>query len=418
MRKKYSLIFIILVFILTGCSEKNIETKYFEDATYLVKTVEENHPFFIKGENLSKYEKIKNEFLKESKKINNLEDFKYAIKKYIAVLGDAHMSLNFVENSLGLVNKWRYTNEGLFLLDENNNITDIKVLEIAGVPVDKILQTVDKYYAYENKAAQFENYSLYTGEGKVIELAGGEIIDDQIKVKTSNKDNSEIEFPLFMIDWFEEITKNSNYTIKTKMLDDIIYIDFRSFTVNSELEKALYFTREQVNNGVNKVIIDLRHNGGGNSEAGRFLLEAMDMAPPSYGSLVRLGPLYTEKAENIKRAEGFIEYKANLSDSIKNSSINLVVLTSIETFSSATMFGVWVQDGQLGTIIGQASKNAPNAYGDMLIFDLPNTKLSLEVSYKYFIRPDENNSKDTLKPDILVPFEEDSLDVAINFLNK
>ena len=94
-----------------------------------------------------------------------------------------------------------------------------------------------------------------------------------------------------------------------------------------------------------------------------------------------------------------------------------MVLTDRTTFSSATMLGVWVQDGKLGTIVGQPSANAPTSYGDMLRIQLPLSNVTLPISYKKFLRPDADADPDTLHPDILTGFDEDALEVALKYLS-
>jgi C-terminal processing protease CtpA/Prc len=86
---------------------------------------------------------------------------------------------------------------------------------------------------------------------------------------------------------------------------------------------------------------------------------------------------------------------------------NVYVLTSPKTFSSATMFSVYLQDNDLGKVIGEPSGNRPSAYGDVLSFQLPNSKLIFNTTYKYFIRPDATkDGEDAQKPDYLVPAED------------
>jgi C-terminal processing protease CtpA/Prc len=83
------------------------------------------------------------------------------------------------------------------------------------------------------------------------------------------------------------------------------------------------------------------------------------------------------------------------------------VLTSNQTFSSATMFSVYLQDNGFAKVIGEPSGNSPSAYGDVLTFQLPNSKLMFQTTFKYFKRPDI--SKDSIKtqvPDYAVPAED------------
>lgn len=109
--------------------------------------------------------------------------------------------------------------------------------------------------------------------------------------------------------------------------------------------------------------------------------------------------------------------KAGTTKAKRNPAIQLVVLTDAQTFSSATMMGVFVQDGKLGTVIGRASSNAPNSYGDVLSYTLPNSQFSGGVSYKQWQRPDTTADQKTLVPDVETALSEDTLETALSFLN-
>lgn len=78
------------------------------------------------------------------------------------------------------------------------------------------------------------------------------------------------------------------------------------------------------------------------------------------------------------------------------------------------MFAVFVRDGNLGTIIGRASSNSPSSYGDIIQFQLENSKLIGQVSHKKWIRPDiSKEDEKVLEPDIYVDYGEDLLERAL-----
>jgi hypothetical protein len=120
---------------------------------------------------------------------------------------------------------------------------------------------------------------------------------------------------------------------------------------------------------------------GGNSNVGEELLAAMEMTPPSYGCYVCHSDL-SKKLRGGSASGKVICYKPDPSTAQRNKDVELVVLTDRLTFSSATMLGVWVRDGDLGVIVGQPSSNAPTYYGDMLSVHLPVSNINLNVSCK------------------------------------
>ena len=82
------------------------------------------------------------------------------------------------------------------------------------------------------------------------------------------------------------------------------------------------------------------------------------------------------------------------------------------------MFGVWVQDGNLGTIIGRPSQNAPNAYGNMIDFSTPQHGIWFRVSTRRFLRPNANADPNTFMPNILTDINEDALTMALEYLGR
>jgi len=81
----------------------------------------------------------------------------------------------------------------------------------------------------------------------------------------------------------------------------------------------------------------------------------------------------------------------------------VILLISPNTFSSASDFAVTMRDNRLALLIGQPISQQPTSFGDRLIFDLPESKLSASVSFKMFYRPDASKDQEpTLYPDIVI----------------
>ena len=69
---------------------------------------------------------------------------------------------------------------------------------------------------------------------------------------------------------------------------------------------------------------------------------------------------------------------------------NVVFIQDNGTFSSAADLIVIAYDNKIGTIIGEEGAYRPCNYGDVLGFELPNTKVKGGVSHCYFTRPDKD----------------------------
>ena len=64
------------------------------------------------------------------------------------------------------------------------------------------------------------------------------------------------------------------------------------------------------------------------------------------------------------------------------------------------MLCVFVRDGGLGTLIGEASSNMPNHYGDITYVALENSHLFASVSHKRFLRPCGETESRMVVPDV------------------
>ena len=78
---------------------------------------------------------------------------------------------------------------------------------------------------------------------------------------------------------------------------------------------------------------------------------------------------------------------------------NVYILTSVRSFSSAMMFPQMIKDNGLGKVIGQAPANNPNGYGDVVHFNMPNSRIFMQLSYKKFHRVNQNTSEKYVEPD-------------------
>ena len=75
------------------------------------------------------------------------------------------------------------------------------------------------------------------------------------------------------------------------------------------------------------------------------------------------------------------------------------VLTDTETFSAGKDFAMLLTDNDLAIHVGQAPGNLPDCYIDILQFQLPNSCLYLDVSWKRVYRIDESQRGLPLEPD-------------------
>ncbi len=408
------LIFAIIIGITTYLVGTNSNSKaltfeptgdpFQDDALYLVNLIETSHPAFIKGQPEG-YAEAKDLFLNQAKGELSDSTFKFMVNTFLTSLHDGHTQLSwYVGKQLDI--EWQYSKGHLYLLDEVGRLTDQRITAIGGVSDKDLFTIIDQLVPAENESALLLNYENYANGERVLEYANAQISDSALVELTDNSGNSILkEYPFVNKsnkDW-------QNNRVSTKTLNsNTLLITMGICEENQELDQAISTLKNSMNNGTKRVIVDLRNNPGGNSNACTQLLDAMGKRGGSYGCTIRYSPLAKDQ-RGYSQSKGYETYDNDPSTAV-NSDIELFVITNERTFSSATMMATWTRDGGLGKIVGQPSSNSPNSYGDVLYFTLPNTKFEGSLSHKQFIRPAGLGNKETsIIPDFLLDSQEDPI---------
>jgi C-terminal processing protease CtpA/Prc len=121
-------------------------------------------------------------------------------------------------------------------------------------------------------------------------------------------------------------------------------------------------------NQIKQVVIDMRHNGGGDLYVGVILA-----------------------------------YALNLADSIDWEN-GVFVLTSNRTFSAGTSNAALFKQLLNAKIVGQPTGSNPNGYQDMDSFMLPGSKLTITYSKRLFRLSNQENT--ALQPDMIINQQE------------
>ncbi len=167
--------------------------------------------------------------------------------------------------------------------------------------------------------------------------------------------------------------------------------------------------------GVENLIIDLRFNGGGNSSAGDYILSHLTAKP--YCMYSRVDIRLSEQLFKLGRRKTLKEL-AGLTitrraepqqpeDRKSRFDGRVFLLTGPGTFSSAADFAAVVKDYEIGTIIGEETGGLRECFGDVLRFQLPNSRIPFGVSYKRFYAPiprPDDGTRGTA-PDVVVDEE-------------
>jgi len=189
---------------------------------------------------------------------------------------------------------------------------------------------------------------------------------------------------------------------------DCAYLTINSLTEEPVLFKHFLdscFTMLK-NQPPNKLVIDLRKNGGGNSVLGEMLLGYITNKPfrMTGGEYWKVSQEYKDQLKQKLEGEDLHQmdwYLSAQNDSVikidpeipKKPANNpllykgkVFVLIGPNTFSSANMLANVIEDYHLATLVGQPSGEPVNDYGELIFLQLPNTRFTFATSTKQFVR--------------------------------
>ena len=385
------------------------------DAAQLVSLIESTHPEFSLNDIPAGYPAAKKTFLSSSSKAMSSDDLAWLAGAYLASLRDGHTSISHTQPNKVLQGSYRMTENGLFETDQNGTLTGKKVTAIGGVPVDRIFRTISHYETAENDAAVMMNNTVWSTSLPILKRAGINCDGNAVSIAEQDGTNTYSKNVVFQSSNASD-SRQTDRIVDSRRIGDIFYIGLLSCKKCSELDKTVDSLKQALSSGVSRVIIDVRGNSGGDSSACSQLLAAMGMQPPNYGMYRRKSQLAASRYSGI--TDWGTIMGPSCSTAVMNPRISLAVLTNEFTFSSANMLAVWTQDGKLGTVIGYPSANSPSCYGDVLSFQLKNSGVIGQVSFKRWLRPDVNADQRMLHPDIPVAIGDDALKAAVGFLDR
>lgn len=383
------------------------------DLDYLTKTLKDAHFKSANGFSdeqqaliKSSYEKIKHQM--------KVEDFYFIANEICCSFKDAHTSIYITETkkdkSINLPLIW--LNDGLYINgDEGNLKRGDRIISIGNKNTDVLLEEFKKITPAENDQwVKFIASKNIKGETylKYLEV----VKNDFVEVKV-NRAGKALSFNIPLVEVKEDSTsmKKSKKPYYTILKDSSLGI----FTLNTCEADSNYtnkleeFFKDVKENNIKNIAVDLRDNTGGNSKVIEEFMSYLNIDEyKAFRSSIRFSKEAHEQRGYLRQS-GYINYKGAIEKNSKVKDNNLIfkgntyILTSPITFSSANMFAVMFKDNSLGKIIGEPTGNAPSAYGDILEFQMPNSKFCFTVSHKQFLRPDTNAKDiDSLSPDILV----------------
>lgn len=293
-----------------------------------------------------------------------------------------------------------YTPQPLYLPDFKG-LQNGRLKEVDGISIEQLYQTFLSQFSYELESYAASQFANCLVSQAYLEFLGVDTADgvDFIFDMPDGVKAFHYEFvPLTEAAGAGGETEGETETAVYAGFQLVPEHDAALLTLTACVDDQAYqdtlqaFFEEVRENGIRNVIVDLRQNGGGNSNvANRFISYLdVDQYMVTGGVDIRLGGFLMHTGgvvtENPKVKQPFAG--------------DVYVLTSANTFSSAMLFAEMIGDNGIGLIIGETPGNMPESYGDILTFQTPNAKLAVTVPYKVFKRIDQTQKDLPLVPDV------------------
>ncbi|RKR80256.1 peptidase S41-like protein [Mucilaginibacter gracilis] len=308
------------------------------------------------------------------------------------------------------------------LLAPGNSLKGIKILAVNGEAAEHIFKRIT---ALKGGLQSFRKVSAVNSFRLYLPIIGitqpyliNYIGENNVKGMVSVNAISESEYNT-------SIAKPNNtqpYTFTVK--DDLYgYLNFKSMVSYNGFKRFCDSVFEVLDHKhIDKLVVDLRENGGGNSQLGWYLLNYITdkpfrMAGESERKVSQQFRTYIEANRDI--------YASQYTDFLKlpNGAFFKIGSTELDkpmdlkykfkgkacfligpyTFSSANMLSAAIKDFKLATLIGEPTGEPGNDYGELCNINLPQTGLSGFTSTTMWVRPN-NNKLDTqpILPDYAV----------------
>lgn len=371
-----------------GLGEVLTKEEVREDIDYAMKTMRERHPAWLEEGN-QRVALVEQQYLTELEGLTDsmtVKEVWCAVGRIMHSLEDGHTAV--------------YNNnpESTYIhsLTKLRNINTVEnLVAINGEPIEDVIQRFLPIFQYEReeyaRAIFFANIiasrdylewcDVDVSEGVTFTLREGDELVDEI-------------YHFVPRDEVEGIYSDGNDQWVYYEMDEENHIGIFTLTTcryDEEYKQTVKQFFEEVSaKEIQDVIVDLRGNGGGSSYVANEFLEYINVdGYYGWGDAVRIrNYLFEEEGSYMKNRKKSPVFEGNL-----------YVLTNLKSYSSAMDFAMLVEDNHIGTLVGEASGNMPNSYGDVLSFALPNSGLNIQVSYKRWHRVDTTKEELPLEPD-------------------
>ncbi len=367
-----------------------------QDIDALVESVRKTHPDYTRSTPASEWE---SEIAKAKSGLESATEagFYARLSRLAALLRDGHSSV--IPTGPLIARRWPMSialcSDGVWIEAAAPDISEAvgtRIVSMSGAPVEHVLSALAPYLPGDNAQSQrFYAALMLTSPLLLRELGLSDSIEGvPLVVESLEGDRKTIEPTLPPDDAEPEFGRGGDWIgfesrIPTKPLwmeepgvaywmrpiagGRVLYIRYREVAWD-ESRPFDGFCREAAEASagaeIERVVIDLRGNGGGNNQFSYFLLHAMIGSPAN-----RAGRLF--------------------------------VLTDGDVFSAAQNFATNMEKHTYAVFVGEPTGGRPNHFGDAKQIRLPASKYILRCSTLRWFDSEPRDTREWIMPDIVVP---------------
>ena len=377
--------------------------------------------------------------------------FQVELNRWLALLRDAHTFLMLDDASLYPFTLRYYEGSFYFrsLPDSVPDCTGKELIAMNGRAVDSLIQELMVYVPSENQVKACITGSFFMNHKAFLNALG---IDTDRDIRFMFADGGEVRLPSSLDKGaagshqvkqvLHPVTARRNEPFHYQITGDTCYFQF-----NAMIDKFSYWqgcrlmqvspdkavadslplfadfldemARAMAVHNVNRLVIDMRYNGGGNSVLGDVLLEFLgvsfqdirpfrsyirvsDFLQTCYPALLIRDKYESMRGKLVEQNQVMNDLAADMPKPSSRFHGEVTFIQGQNTFSSANYLLTLVKDNALFPIIGIPTSQSPTCFGDVLCVELSYTQIKGYISHSYFVRPDERNQETSLLPDSLV----------------
>ncbi len=282
-------------------------------------------------------------------------EIRAALVRLLSSVGNAHTTINALQGTPYFPLAVQLFAEGIYVTapaPERRDLLGARLLAINGMGMDEVRRRVAPYIAKENDVTELVNFPPMVRNAAVLKAAGVISALDRAEFTVERggvQSKLELESgPRLVMAGGPEPTKRRNldYWFEYLPESETMYVQYNSCR-EMQQQSFAQFTAAVMEAAskekVQRYVVDLRFNGGGNSRVVEPLVKAL-----------------------------------------QSRKIKLFVLVGRNTFSSGYLAAMDLRTHAHGVLVGEAMGQRPNSYGDIRPLKLPNSGLTAFYCTKFF----------------------------------